>query len=268
VEELGYHPNADARSLHKSRGELIGLLLPSLNYPNLDDIIDGIQETLSEVHMQLLICPVSQGEHQKALQQQKAYFEMFSNSRFEGVLLTHWNVLDPTALEILVRSGRPYVLLEQPILDEGIKTIWKWFAEQGHQQIGLIAGSNSLLEPSITRQTCQKLKGVNVQFIDSPTDPADWYNFLAQKTDAPTAFLCTNDQTALHLRHILGTSGPPLPVLSIGNSPLAHWAGLPGLAFDGKELGRGVILRLLKMLNIPTPVQNEELHFWIQTNSL
>jgi phosphate/phosphite/phosphonate ABC transporter binding protein len=268
VEELGYHPNADARSLHKSRGELIGLLLPSLNYPNLDNIIDGIQEMLSGVHMQLLICPVSQGEHQKALQRQKAYFEMFSNSRFEGVLLTQWNALDATPLEILVRNGRPYILLEQAILDEGIKTACQWFAEQGHQQVGLITGPNSLLEPSITRQACQRLTEANFQFIEISANPTDWHNLLAQKTDAPTAFLCTDDQTALQLRCILDASGSHLPVLSMGNSPLAHWAGLPSLAFDGTKLGRSAALQLLKMLNVPTPIQNEELHFWIQANSL
>ncbi|GHO83907.1 PhnD/SsuA/transferrin family substrate-binding protein [Dictyobacter formicarum] len=268
VEELGYHPNADARGLHKSRGELIGLLLPSLNYPNLDDVVDGIQEILSEIHMQLLICPLGQGKHQKILQRQKAYFEMFSNSRFEGVLLTQWNTLDPTPLEMLVRNGRPYILLEQAILDEGIKTACQWFAEQGHQQVGLITGPNSLLEPSITRQACQRLTGANFQFIEISANPTDWHNLLAQKTDAPTAFLCTDDQTALQLRRILDASGSHLPVLGMGNSPLAHGAGLPSLAFEGAKLGRSAALRLLKMLNVSTPTQNEELHFWIQANSL
>jgi phosphate/phosphite/phosphonate ABC transporter binding protein len=267
VEELGYHPNAEARSLHKSRGELIGLLLPSLNYPHLDKIIDGIQEILNEVHMQLLLCPVSHGEHQKALQRQKAYFEMFSNSRFEGVLLTQWNTLDPTTLEILVRNGLPYILLEQSILDEGIKSTRKWFVERGHQQVGLITGQNSLLEPAITRQACQRLTGANFQFIETSTSPTDWPNLLSQKTDAPTAFLCTDDQTALHLRHTLDASNSHLPVLGIGNSSLAHWAGLPSLAFDGTRLGRSAALQLLKMLNIPPPAQNEELHFWVQANA-
>lgn len=268
VEELGYYPNADARSLHKSRGELIGLLLPSLNYPNLDDIIDGIQEILSEIQMQLFICPLGQGKHQKVSQRQKAYFEMFSNSRFEGVLLTQWNALDSTPLEILVRNGRPYILLEQAILDEGIKTACQWFAEQGHQQVGLITGPNSLLEPSITRQACKRSTEVNFQFIEIPAHPTDWHNLLAQKIDAPTAFLCTDDQTALQLRRILDVSDSHLPVLGMGNSPLAHWAGLPSLAFDGAKLGRNAALQLLRMLNIHTPIQNEELHFWIRANSL
>jgi phosphate/phosphite/phosphonate ABC transporter binding protein len=262
VQELGYRPNADARGLHKSRGELIGLQLPSLQYPNLDKIIDGIQEVLNEVHMQLLICPAGPGE------QQKAYFEMFSNSRFEGILLTQRNTLDPTALEMLVRNGRPYILLEQALLDEGLKTVWEWFAKQGHQRVGLIAGSDSLLEPTAAHQAGKKLNRANFHCIEVSANPDAWHHLLSQQTNAPTAFLCTDDQTALRLRSMLTTAGVHAPVLGIGNSPLARWTRLPSLAFDGKKLGRSATLRLLKMLNVPAPIQNEEVCFWVETNAL
>jgi phosphate/phosphite/phosphonate ABC transporter binding protein len=262
VEELGYRPNADARSLHKTRGELIGLLLPSLQYPNLDDIIKGVQEVLNEVPMQLLICPAGPGE------QQKAYFEMFSNSRFEGILLTQRNTLDPTALEVLVRNGRPYMLLEQALLDEGLKTAREWFVQRGYQRVGLIAGPDSLLEPAAVQQAGKKLSGTPFHYREISSNPDSWYALLSpQQTDMLAAFLCTDDRTALRLRDMLTTSGVPVPVLGIGNSPLACWAGLPSLAFDGKQLGRSATLRLLKMLNVPAPLQNEEVSFRVETNS-
>ncbi|BCL77748.1 hypothetical protein ccbrp13_02130 [Ktedonobacteria bacterium brp13] len=262
VQELGYRPNADARSLHKSRGELIGLLLPSLQYPNLDNIINGIQEVLNDVHMQLLLCPAGPGE------QQKAYFEMFSNSRFEGILLTQWNTLDPTALEMLVRNGRPYILLEQALLDEGFRAAREWFTKQGHQRVGLIAGPTSLIEPSAAYQAGKKLTGTHFHWIEISANPDAWQYLLSQQTDAPTAFLCTDDQTALHLRSFLTASGVYAPVLGIGNSSLAHWTRLPSLAFDGKKLGCSATLRLLKMLNVPAPAQIEEVCFWVETNAL
>lgn len=262
VDELGYRPNADARGLHKARGELIGLLLPSLQYPDLDSIIAGIQEVLKEVHMQLLICPAGPGE------QQKAYFEMFSNSRFEGILLTQRNILDPAALEVLVRNGRPYMLLEQALLDEGFKVAREWFVRQGHRCVGLLAGPASLLEPTTVYQAAHNLSGEQFRYSEIPADPDAWGSLLSQQVETPSAFLCTDNQTALRLRELLHGSGIAAPVLGLGNSPLAQWARLPVLAFDGRKLGQSVTLRLLKMLNVPTPAQQEGVCFRVETYGL
>jgi phosphate/phosphite/phosphonate ABC transporter binding protein len=272
VEELGYRPNANARSLHKSKGELIGLLLPSLNYPNLDEIVKGIQETLDEAQMQLFICPVSQSEPKEALQRQKTYFELFSNSRFEGIILTQWNTLDPTASEMLVRNGRPYIVLEQFFLHQGLTTAWEWLAQHGHTHVGLVSGPRSLLEPITTRQMCEQLPGAHFQFIPSATDLPDWQAILAQTTNRPTAFLCTDDQTVIDVRHTLNTlhvQHPTLdlkhaPIMGIGQNPLASLSSFPRLTFDGVELGRQAARRLLKMLNIFVATQDTDVPCWIQ----
>ena len=231
VEELGYRPNANARSLHKARGDFVGILLPSLHYPGLDDIIDGIQALLNEVHMQLLICPISQSQ-EKALQRQKAYFEMFSNSRFEGVILTQWSTLDHTTLDLLVRNGLPYVLLEQDILEEGLRIAWQWLIAQGHQYIGLVTGATSLLEPTITRHTCMQFANSRLRVIEATATTADWQAIL-QEAHAPTALLCTDDHTAFCIRQVLSQRYPQLLIAGIGNSFLARQTALPSLAFDG-----------------------------------
>lgn len=272
VEELGYRPNANARSLHKSKGDLIGLLLPSLNYPNLDEIIKGIQETLDEAQMQLFICPVSQSEPESALQRQKTYFEHFFNSRFEGVILTQWNTLDPTALEMLVRNGRPYIMLEQFFLNQGLITAWEWFVQQGHKHIGLVTGSKSLLEPTTTRQACEQLPETYFHFISSATGIPIWQEMLAQTNNRPTAFLCTDDQTIIDVRqtlNVLRLQHPALdlehiPIMGIGHNPLAGLSGFPRLTFDGVKLGHQAAQRLLKMLNIFVSTQDVEVPFWIQ----
>ncbi len=272
VEELGYRPNANARSLHKSKGELIGLLLPSLNYPNLDEIIKGIQETLDEAQMQLFICPVSQSEPESALHRQKTYFELFSSSRFEGVILTQWNTLDPTALEILVRNGRPYIMLEQFFLNQGLIIAWEWFVQQGHTHIGLVTGSKSLLEPTTTRQAYEQLSETHFQFISSATDVPSWQEMLAQNDNRPTAFLCTDDQTIIDVRqtlNVLRLQHPTLdlehvPIMGIGHNPLAGLSGFPRLTFDGVKLGRQAARRLLKMLNIFVSTQDVDIPCWIQ----
>lgn len=257
VEELGYRPNANARSLHKTKGDFVGLLLPSLRYPELDDIVEGIQSILDAVHLQLLLCPVGQSGSQR----QQAYVEMFSNSRFEGVLLTQWSARDHGMLELLMRNGRPYVLIEQEVYEEGLRTVWNWLEQQGHRRIGLVTSDRALLESALTHEVCTQLAAEPVLWKEATTTSEEW-EVLLRQPDAPSALLCTDEQTALALHERLAPIGPHLLVVGIGaSSPCV----LPRLTFDGEQLGRAAALRLLKMLNVQVPVQQAEPCLRIQT---
>jgi phosphate/phosphite/phosphonate ABC transporter binding protein len=265
VEELGYRPNANARSLHQSKGDFVGLLLPSLNYPGLDDIIAGMQAVFDDVYMKILICPVGPVGSEEAQQRQKTYFEMFSNSRFEGVLLTQWSALDSAALESLVRGGRPYVLLEQDLVAEGLRTAWSWLREQGHQHIALVTTTTALLEPGTTLRACEQLAQAPVLHIDSPTDTLDWQNILQSGKATPSALLCTDKNTALHIHRTLQRLNPDLLLMGIGTRAHLCHTTIPMLTFDGHALGQVAALRLLKMLNLSTLPIHTSIEFWIQT---
>jgi DNA-binding LacI/PurR family transcriptional regulator len=262
VEELGYRPNANARSLHKAKGELVSMLLPALHYPQLNEIVDGVQEILSEAQLELLICPVG-----GRLERQGAYFEMLSSGRFEAVLLTHWSVVTPHIHELLVRGGRPYALIEQDLLDRGLEVVWEWLLAQGHLRIGLATGPGSLLETTLARQRCKQLGTDTGSFIDATTEPAEWQELLGGEREVISALICTDDATALTLRSLL--PGTQITIVSLGSKFLAQLAGLPVLNFDGRQVGRAVAIRLLRMLNIPhNKMQEVEINFQVETTSL
>ncbi|GCE31009.1 hypothetical protein KDA_64930 [Dictyobacter alpinus] len=267
VEELGYRPNANARSLHKANGELIGMLLPSLTYPGLDSIIDGIQTTLEQARMQLLICPTGNTPRTQPTARHTAYFEMLSNSRFEAMLLTHWSALDPTAMDLLVRSRRPYVLLEHDLLDKGLPFAYNWLKQQGYQQLILVTGTQSLLEPTLAQQAWSQLASDNLRLQDPGSNQTGWPQLLQQAEYQTTAFLCTDDETALAVKTYLAQQQLQLPILGIGNTRVAQLAGIPSLTFNGFNLGSLVARRLLKMLNIFIPEEQIELHFQIAANN-
>lgn len=249
VEELGYRPNANARSLHQGRGDLVGLLLPSLSFPGLDDIISGVQEALGEAGMQLLVCPVLQKE---ATSYQKNYFELLHNNRLEGLLLTQWSANSPESQE-LAQSGRPTALLEQELLTEGLKTAWNWLREQGHSKIALMVGADSLLEPNITRHLFSQFAEPDFQFFtDTNLTETDFSGQM------PDAFLCTDDNTAFRLRQSLSTE---TTVLGFGNSLIAQWAGIPSLSYDGEALGKAAAYRLLKTLGLSGQTSKQFLNF-------
>ncbi len=261
VEELGYRPNASARDLRRSRGDLIGLLIPGLRYAGLDAIVSGIQESLSHAQLQLVVCPVQDIVSERGTEHQKAYFDLLYNNRVEGLLLTQWSASQPEALE-LTQSGRPTALLEQDLLAEGLRTAIHWFHQQECKRIFLLASADALLEPAITRSMFKQITGTAGTIFDAPND---LIHALVDSSDIP-GILCISDQVALALREQLAKKDVRPLIMSMDNSALVRWAKIPGLAFDGYQLGQMAAQRLLKKLNIDTSETKQLLRTWVETN--
>ena len=269
VEELGYRPNASARDLRKSRGDLVGLLIPGLSYPGLDGIVSGIQDSLNIVQMQLVIYPVH--DSVSGGDRQKAYFELLYNNRVEGLLLTQWSASQPEALE-LAWSGRPTAILEQDLLAQGLPTAIHWFQQQGCRRIFLVTSqitsqatsADSLFEPALTRSMFKQLIGSNGMGPDSSDD---LIRLLEQAGADSLGILCTSDQAALKLRECLLKKDLRPLIMGIGNSALARWANIPSLTFDGSQLGQLAAQRLLKKLNIDITETKQVLRTWVATET-
>ncbi|NWJ47218.1 MAG: phosphate/phosphite/phosphonate ABC transporter substrate-binding protein [Chloroflexi bacterium] len=265
VEELGYRPNSNARNLHQNRGDLIGLLIPTLQIPALDEIVAGIQAVFSEVGLQLVVCPaVLNG---MAGESRKAFFELLYNNRLEGMIMTQYDAATREAGE-LARSGRPYALLEQDLLGEGLITARNWIEVQGHHRIALVQEQGSLLEAGFMRQVFARQAAPELEFTEEINTISSWLETILQKPEPPTLIFCSGDRTALSVQKtLLAQLSIDLSVLGFGNSDLAKWGGFPSLAFHGVGLGRLVALRLLKMLNMPSLTLSEPpLRTWIEVH--
>lgn len=263
VEELGYRPNASARDLHRSRGDLVGLVIPDLSYPGLNGIVNGIQASLDQVQMQLIICPVQNMTSDSEAERQKAYFDLLYNNRVEGLLLTQWSVMQPETLE-LAQSGRPTSLLEQDLLAQGLRTAIEWFQQQGCEQLFLFASTDSILEPTLTRSMFKQLTGSKGITVDSFDDSIHALKQKEMKSRS-SGILCTSDLSALELREYLAERDLRPLIMALENSPLTRWANIPALAFDEFQLGQLTAQRLLKKLNIDGPETKRVLRTWIET---
>jgi phosphate/phosphite/phosphonate ABC transporter binding protein len=262
VEELGYRPNASARDLHKSRGDLVGLLIPDLSYPGLNGIVSGIQASLDQAQMQLIICPVQNITSESGVERQKAYFDLLYNNRIEGLLLTQWSAMQPETLE-LSQSGRPTTLLEQDLLSQGLRIAIDWFQQQGCEQFFLFASPNSILEPTLTRSIFKQLTGSQGRSVDSFDDLIDGVKQSKTKNNLP-GVLCTGNLSALELREYLAQKDLRPLILTIGKSSLIRWTNIPALAFDEFQMGQLAAQRLLKKLHIDDPETKQVLRVWIE----
>ena len=68
--ELHYQPNAMARALQQKKSNIIGLVLPYINYAFFSELTDAVEESCHEHGYKLMLC--KSGEHQEREQ------EMFS----------------------------------------------------------------------------------------------------------------------------------------------------------------------------------------------
>ncbi|GHO41964.1 hypothetical protein KSX_01270 [Ktedonospora formicarum] len=268
VEEFGYHPNINARSLHKGRSDLIAMLLPTLDYPQINEIISGIQSELLKAQMQLLVCPIGTHPAQDRTTHQKAYLQMLTSGRFDGVILTQWSTLDSSALDSVIRSGNPYVVFEQDILSEGLQAIYNWVRKRGSRKMVLIIGPTAWLEPATLQRFWAQFSDITVHQWTDIEQCGHLIENLQNSLEPPDAFVCSDDQTAWHVKQSLKVRIDQPLLVSCGQTSLSHLIGWPSLTFDGPILGRVVAGRLLRMLNIPLPQYEDHINFRVETGTV
>ena len=93
VEELGYKPNAVARSLSLKRTYTVGIIIPDLMHSFFVEIVAGLEAVVSQRGYGLLLC--SSGEDAR---KERAEIEMLRARQVDGIVLASANATGNTAL--------------------------------------------------------------------------------------------------------------------------------------------------------------------------
>lgn len=83
IEELGYVPNAAARSLQLKKTKTIGILLPSIANAYYSAIVDGTEEIAYKDGYSIIICIT-----RRSWDKTKEYIQLLSEKRVDGVIFT------------------------------------------------------------------------------------------------------------------------------------------------------------------------------------
>jgi len=109
VEELGYRPNAVARSLTLRRTHTLGVIIPDLMHSFFVEIMAGLERVVSARRYGLLLC--SSGED---AQKERAEIEMLRARQVDGIVLASANATGNTKLlRELTSHGTALVMIDR-----------------------------------------------------------------------------------------------------------------------------------------------------------
>jgi LacI family transcriptional regulator len=143
--ELGYHPNAVARSLRTRRSHTVGVLIPDLNNPLFPPIVRGLEDRLDADGYVALIGNTDgdDARERKVLEQMRA-------RHVDGYVMATAHLRNPLLAEA-VQSGVPVVLVNRIAEDyslpavtvdneRGVRMAINHLTSLGHRDIACIAG--------------------------------------------------------------------------------------------------------------------------------
>jgi LacI family transcriptional regulator len=143
--QLGYRPNAVARSLRTRRSHTVGVLIPDLNNPLFPPIVRGLEDRLSADGYVALI-----GNTDGDAQRERMVFEQMRARHVDGYALATAHLTNPLLAEA-ARAGLPVVLMNRIAEDysfpsvsvdneRGIQMAVSHLISLGHRRIACIAG--------------------------------------------------------------------------------------------------------------------------------
>jgi LacI family transcriptional regulator len=109
VEELGYQPNAVARSLTLRRTNTLGVVIPDLMHSFFVEIVSGIESIVSERGYGLLLCCSAE-----SAKKERAELEMLRSRQVDGLVVASANSSGNTKLlQELQALGRALVMIDR-----------------------------------------------------------------------------------------------------------------------------------------------------------
>ena len=274
VEELGYRPNAVARSLTLRRTHTLGVVIPDLMHSFFVEIVAGIESVMSARGYGLLLC--SSGENPR---KERSELEMLRSRQVDGIVLASAHVSGNTdllkqiaalgcALVMIDRDDHPRVKCHRVITDDHLvgRLATEHLLRQGRRAVAHIAG------PAIVHAR-RRETGYREALREHGTDPnpewivrggfmeADGYHAMKRLLELKSpidAVFAANDPAAIGAMRALWESGLRVPddIAVVGAGNVAHGdllrVPLTTISWSRQELGRRAAELLLEQIG-PAP---------------
>jgi len=271
AEKLGYQPNVIARSLAKSKSNLIGVLMANWNNPRLTETLQGFSSAFKQSGYKVILQSISSGEVVDDV------LRDFLQYQVDGLIVIS-AVPGPGISAFCSQKNIPIVVVNR--IARGInvcsvtldgtqagRTIATDLLRRGYRSFALLRGSpdiqvitdlfrtfSNTVSDSGLREQVNELTNVS-----GYSDGRKTIVELAQKDQLPDAFVCSSDFTAFGVqagaRYDLSIDVPEdLGIVGIGDSPFSWWPehDLTTLQFPVDEMVSNSVDSVLNRIQEPT----------------
>ncbi|GAA3143848.1 LacI family DNA-binding transcriptional regulator [Planomonospora alba] len=240
--ELGYRPNAVARSLVEGRTHLVGALVADLHNPFYAEFLDGLQESLHGDGLRLLI-----GNSQWDPAFEDEAVEAFLELRVDGLVLlgippTSETLIEATGYTPMVVVGERDIEIDgvDAVVDDdqlGARLAVDHLVGLGHRRIAHIEGTRSCgrfrCEGYLVAMRRHALAPYIMVEQGEPTEEggARAARSLLTRDPRPTAIFASNDMVAMGVLAAAAELGLRVPEdLSVVGYDNTHLAGVPAIS--------------------------------------
>ncbi len=277
IQDLGYRPNAWARSLKTQRSGLVAAVVADLSNAYVPAVLEGVETTINKAGLSLLV-----GNARNDPRQEDRLIERLIDQRVEGLLLQPCSIHVSPVLASVLEQQIPVVLLDRIL-------------EGAESPLNLVALDNA----AALQQANDHLLGQGYRqllYVTEPTREASsrrereaavienrkrWYaaeiftyrdkrsTSLVRKImqmrstaiEEPLAILCSNSKTALFVVRSLSEAGVQVPqdigLMTIDDPEWAAYVfgGITAIGQPTVELGRQGAQSLLAQMSRGTEVR-------------
>jgi DNA-binding LacI/PurR family transcriptional regulator len=268
--EMGYSPDAQARSLVMGKTQTIGVVVTTITDPFIAEIVQAIESTAHE-HGYSVILASSRSKSEREI----AAVEMLGSKRVDGVIVTSSRV-GALYQEHLDRLGVPVVLVNSHREQRGPYTFsinvdnrhggclaTEHLVQLGHRRIAYVTGpvdnSDDLERQAGYRQA---LTEADIAFDPTLVIPGTGraggggraLPALRTLSDPPTAAFCYNDMTAVGLMKAARQAGLSIPqnlaVVGFDDIPFASFVDPPltTVAQPKRKMGQRAMEMVLALI--------------------
>jgi DNA-binding LacI/PurR family transcriptional regulator len=267
MDELGYRPNAAARTLVRRRSGAIGVLVTNFHNPFYADLLDGI-EALTSAHDYTTL--VLGGKRSAAAE--TAALEKLLQLQVEGVVCVP-AALPAEALEAASRATAMVILTREPelprvdsVVDDdvaGARMAVEHLVDLGHRRVAMIAGAEERSGVDRRRGYQEAMTaaglGASITVLDGGYTEEGGHRAtreLLASQPRPTAIFAATDFAALGVLDALDEAGLRVPDMSVAGYDNTSIAQLRRIALTSvdqprQDLGAAAIEALLSRIDAP-----------------
>ncbi len=211
MDELGYQPNALARSLRRKETQTLGLIVPDNSNPFFAEIARGIEDTAYNLGYAVVLCNTDNDTARESL-----YLNLLLKRQADGIVLVTAGAWNP-GLESAVQRNLPLVVVDRELPSAALDCVvtdhvaggemaTQHLIDLGHRRIGCISGPMQLAS-SVGRvegyRTALRAAGLRVDpaliargdFLE--TSGVECARALLRQSPPPTAIFACNDLMAI-----------------------------------------------------------------------